>query len=119
MDSRGVYLSNLSQEVYNIQEFQSSAIRQFESDFSALKQKQAKTSVSASVEELEIEFHAILSACDNIYNSGLKMQASISNIENGLWNYKNSHSITRPELVNQLSSQFSQRPIVNLEVSFT
>ena len=119
MESSYLYLSNLSQEVYNIQEFQASAVRQFESDLSALKQQQLKNSVSSSAEEVEMEFQSIITACENLYNSGIKMQASISNLEQELWSYKSQHSFTRPQLVSQLSGQFSQRPILNIEVSLT
>lgn len=119
MESSNLYLTNLAQEVYNIQEFQASVVRQFESDFSALKQQQLKNSVSSSAEEVEMEFQAVITACDNLYNSGIKMQSSLSSLEDELWSYKSQHSLTRPQLVTQLSSQFSQRPIVNIEVSLT
>lgn len=119
MESSNLYLSNLTQEVYNIQEFQASIVRQFESDLSALKQQQLKNSVSSSAEEVEMEFQSIMTACENLYNSGIKMQATISHLEQELWSYKSQHNLTRPQLVTQLSAQFRQRPIINIEVSLT
>jgi hypothetical protein len=119
MESTNLYLSNLTQELYNIQEFQGSVVRQFESDLRALKQQHLKNSVSSSAEEVEMEFQSIITACENLYNSGIKLQASLTNLEEELWSYKSQHSLTRPQLVTQLSGQFRQRPIVNIEVSLT